>query len=170
MIKINSIEELIANTKKTNVKAGEGTFNVKIVDIEDTKSQKGAPMIKATFEVLDGDSKGAIFRSNWMKTIKDETEMWKFRDMWTFTIAYGIPQEKFNNDMVEEYSDLFTTATACLKKALKKDPIRPICCERVKREDSEYYTNKFSLPEVKAESATSDDEDDFLKALKNETM
>lgn len=57
-------------------KCAEGIHTAKIVDIEETTSQAGDDMLKITFEVVSGESKGCKLFDNCVLT---EKALWKFQ-------------------------------------------------------------------------------------------
>ena len=56
----------------------EGVHTVKLVQIDEGTSQAGDDMLKATFEVISGSSKGARVFDNFVLTDK---ALWKFKNM-----------------------------------------------------------------------------------------
>lgn len=61
---------------KTFVKCPEGQHVVKIEDIKEDVSQAGNDVIKATFKVVKGNSKGAVIYENF---VLGETSLWKLK-------------------------------------------------------------------------------------------
>lgn len=145
-----TIKELLEKAQTNYVKAGEGTFKCTLSKIENGKSNAGKPIVVLTFEVIEGEAKGATFK-HYMSYSNDRGVEIVARQLCVLaTKNYGVKSERIEED-AEEVVDLIYNAVAELSKKISKKNVE---FEVVRTKDGEYYRNKWKVIEHTAADET----------------
>lgn len=151
-----SINDLFANANKEFVKVEEGTFKSKIVEIKESTSKKGKPMVQITFEVVEGDKKTGRF-NHFMSLGTDKGKEISARILCQIALnIYSIAQSKLEED-AETVDDLITNVVAEVGKKIKKSDAT---MNVTRTANGDFYNNKIDTNVAKTA-------DDFFDEVQN---
>lgn len=151
-----SINDLFANANKEFVKVEEGTFKSKIVEIKESTSKKGKPMVQITFEVVEGDKKSGRF-NHFMSLGTDKGKEISARILCQIALnIYSIAQSKLEED-AETVDDLITNVVAEVGKKIKKSDAT---MNVTRTANGDFYNNKIDTNATKTA-------DDFFAEVQN---
>lgn len=148
------IKDLIALTKSSYPKAGEGTFICELTAVQNTKSKANKPVVTLQFRVVEGSAKGAEF-THYMSYATDKgAEIVATQLCVLATHSYGITEAKIE-DEAETVQDLLSNAVAELSKKLQKKVVR---YEVTRKKEGDFYHNKWKVLQdnAAADIATTD--------------
>lgn len=101
----------------------EGRYRVRLLDVEATKSAKGAPMWKWKFEVEDGAVPDCQGRWLWENTVLTEAALWKLGQIFA---AFGVPADTDTDDLIGSCIDVQVAITIAERGKMKGKEVNDI--------------------------------------------